>query len=660
MNRGIRTEQVGTGHGAVTTRGAGPSDVSAAPGGGGMPLPRGTYDFELRIGVPRAQLVDWKIACTGAEERGGQVGQTFEDYRAQRLTQLTHAREQQAKIYARAVAQPPPNVVVVARPPVARVVTPIGQVEVRPAPVIVREDVREDVREAQEPQAQEIDVPPVTELPPGDHGQGTFPARVRVVLPSDGVCAVTALADDPGVNAFYSVTRERDLGVEAAERKQRVYVGAVSTRGQMTERLVAYGADPLAKQHRLEAEARVRAEAEARRGAELARQREIELRVDGERRQREAEGAAKRREREAVLELERHERWVLEQELAERAEEMQYAVAWEAEAPARARADLVIYQKEVSIRWRLTLIAWLVTHGHADPDRRGRIARAQAARERELQARFLIKLEIERTERERLIRIRMEQDREELERRREAERVARDERARKQQLQAQRDAEKAARWEAERAERENREAIVRARRDKEARELAELELRRANEATRIRQTVVSSLIGFGARLRPPMPELRLESPGPTPFDGAQWAAGRWEWNSIRTEWQWRGGGWRDTTRFGHSGGEAVVTTTVAVEPTPTLVVEPAVTTVVSTHAPVVGTPVVIVVGGNAHPGYQPRPSSQRPTRPQPAAQPRPGYQPRPSTRRPSPATREPARPMPGPQTKQADDDKRRR
>jgi hypothetical protein len=632
IHGGIRTEQVGTGHGTVTTRGAGASEVSAAPGGGGMPLPRGTYDFELRIGVPRAQLVDWKVTCTGVEERQGQVGQAFEDYKEHRLAQLTREREQQAKIYARAVTQPPPNVVVVARPPVARVVTPIGRVDVQP--VVVRE-----------PSAQvnvDVEVPPVTELPPGDHGQGTFPARVRVVMPADGVCAITALADDPGVNAFYSVTRQRDLGVEAAERKQVVYVGAVTMRGRLTERLVAYGADPLAKQRRLDAEARARADAEARRGAELARQREVELRVDEERRlqreaersQREAAEAAKRREREVEL----RERWLLEQEQAERAQELAYAVAWEAEAPARAAADLLIYQKEVSIRWRLTLIAWLVTHGHADPDRRGRIARARAQREQELQAGLRIKLEIERTERERLIRIRMEQDRKELERQREADRIAREERARTQRLQEQREQE-------QRAERENREAIERARRERAATELAELELRRARAATRIRQTVVGTLIGYGAKLRPPMPELRIENPGPAPFDGAQWAAGRWEWNSLRTEWQWRGGGWRDTTRFGRTGGEAVVTNTVVVEPAPTVVVEPpVVTTVVST--PVVVTPAVVIEVGR--PGYQPRPSYQRP---RPTARP---YQPRPSAQRPAPR-----RPAPA-QAPQSDDDKRRR
>ncbi len=161
--------------------------------------------------------------------------------------------------------------------------------------------------------------------------------------------------------------------------------------------------------------------------------------------------------------------------------------------------------------------------------------------------------------------------------------------------------------------------------------------------------MVGTLIGYGAKLRPPMPELRLESPGPAPFDGAQWAAGRWEWNAIRTEWQWRGGGWRDSTRFGHTGGDAVVVSrTVVVEPAPTIVVEPpTVTTVVST--PVVVTPPVVIEVGR--PGYQPRPTYQRPARP---------YQPRPSTQRPQrqepPATR---RPLPAKAT-QVDDDKRRR
>lgn len=673
-HRGIVTEPVGTGHGVVSTRGA-TSDVSAAPGGGGMTLPRGTYDFELRIGVPRAQLVDWRIACTGVE-KSGQVGQAFEDYKEHRLAQLTKEREQQAKIYARALNQPPPASVVVVARPGARVITPVGRVEVRPAPVVVRGEAQ--VPPVPEPREVEVEVPPVTELPPGDAGQGVFPARVRVVLAADGVCAITATADDPNVNAFYSVTRERDLGIEAAQRKQLVYVGAVTTRGRVNERLVALGADPLAKQRRLEADARARAEAERKRGEELARQREAELQVNLElkrkadaeaavRARREGEAAARleieRIEREAAAEVARRERWAIEQEEAQRAQELEYAAAWEAEAPARARMELLIYQKEVSIRWRLTIIGYLVGHG-ADPDRRGRIARAAAAREAELQAKLQIKLEIERIERERLIRIRMEEDRKELERKRESERVAREQRE-------QRDRERQARLDAERAERENREAIERDRRERTERERAEsdrlkraqlaaLELRRTTEVAHIRQTIVSSLIGFGAKLRPPMPALRIEEPGPAPFDGAVWAAGRWEWSSIRVEWQWRGGGWRDSTRFGQTGGETVaVRRSVEVEPAPLVVIERPVTTVTTTVvAPV--TPAVIEV--NARPSYEPRPRPTYQPRPRPAYQPRPsqprpsaGYQPRPQ---PKPAaTRQPTAVKPG---ASRDDEQRRR
>lgn len=631
----IRTEHLGTGHGLVTTRaaGGGESDASAAPGGGGMPLPRGTYEIDLRIGVPRAQLVDWQIRCTGAEEQHGQVGQAFDDYRDQRLAELTRQREQQARVQARVLAQPPPPPTTVVVRPRGRieVATPVGGVVVRPAPVVVAADapppppapVASDAGDAA------IDVPPVTELPPGDLGQGVYPARVRVVTARDGACTITAVADDPNVSAFYSVTRIRDLGVEAAERKQMIYVGAVGLRARVTEQLVAYGADPAAKQRRLEAEARARAEAEARRGAELARQREVELQIDVERRRKADAEAALRRQREAREEAERQRQAEIAAELEERRRQAEVAAAWEAEAPARARAELLIHQKEVSIRWRLTLIAWLVGECHADPDRRGRIARARAQREREAQARLELRLEIERRERERLIRIRMEQDRLELEREREAMRVAREERARTQQLEQERERERLARWEAERAERETRAAIEGARREREARERAELVAHRTHEAVRIRTAVIDSLIGLGAKLRPPMPAPRVEEPGPPPFEGAAWAAGRWEWISLRAEWQWRGGGWRDTTRFGRTGGETVVhTDTVVVAPPPTTTVIVAPPT--PPPAVIVGTPAVVIdvqaPRPRPRPTYRPRPRDTYQPKPRTTYQPKPRAQ----------------------------------
>jgi hypothetical protein len=613
----IRTELVGTGHGVVTTRAnGGSSEPSAAPGGGGIPLPRGTYDFDLRIGVSRTQLVDWKVTCAGAEQTGT-VGEAFDAYRERRLARLEQEREQQAKYLAQATTQPPPPVdtgeagrtmVVVARPPVATVRTPVGRVVVAPGPVVTRTQVHAP------PPAPVVAIDGPLELPPGDLGQGVFPARVRVVTQADGVCQVTALADDPNVSAFFSVTRVRDLGVEEAERKQLVYVGAVDTRGKLTEKLIAYGADPDAKQRRLDAEAKLRAEAEAKRNAELATRHAIEQQVAHERRLKEVdEEQARRLRREAEAEKLRLQRVAAEHDRRIKAE-LEARAKWEADAPKRAALELELRQREVSIKYRLTLIAWLVGECHADPDRRGRIAREEERVRRERQAKLEIRLEIERIERERILRIKLE-----------AERVQRE------KLQAERER----RIAADRAERqrrdeelENQRAIERSRRERESRELAELELRRTNEAMRVRTTLTGHLVAFGARIRPPRPELRHENPGPTPFDGAVWASGRWEWISMRGEWVWHGGGWRDSGRgFGEAGSVANERPTVIVETAPPPITTTTVT-VETAPPPVVIVPsptVVIEVGGRVAPrgnGYRPRGDSYRPA-------PRKGYRPTP-------------------------------
>jgi hypothetical protein len=53
----------------------------------------------------------------------------------------------------------------------------------------------------------------------------------------------------------------------------------------------------------------------------------------------------------------------------------------------------------------------------------------------------------------------------------------------------------------------------------------------------------------------------IENPGDLPFEGAVWMAGHWTWVSMRGEWIWTNGGWRDTGRFGDTGGHTVVVKT---------------------------------------------------------------------------------------------------
>lgn len=236
-----RTELVGHGNGTVSPRvGAGTSDPVAAPGAGGIQLPQGTYELAMRFDVPRAQLVDWRLACPGVDV-AGQVGETFEQYRERRLGELRRAAEQDA-----ARRESAANLVVGAITPRARV----GNVEAR---AHVEVHVQPDA---------------VAELPPGDAGAGTLVASARVITAGDGVCALQVSADDPGVRAAFTVTRIRDLEAEQRMRTMAAREVAVRARGQLTAQLVTAGADPEVARAKLAAEAaardRVRVEAEAR------------------------------------------------------------------------------------------------------------------------------------------------------------------------------------------------------------------------------------------------------------------------------------------------------------------------------------------------------------------------------------------------------------
>src|SRR5687767_258429 len=83
----IRYDVVGNDTAPVLPRGA------AAPAPvGGIALARGQYRFALTFDVPRAQIVEWTVACPGSEQRGT-VGETFESYRARRLVELQRQRE---------------------------------------------------------------------------------------------------------------------------------------------------------------------------------------------------------------------------------------------------------------------------------------------------------------------------------------------------------------------------------------------------------------------------------------------------------------------------------------------------------------------------------------------------------------------------------------
>ncbi len=653
----IRTELVATGHGLVTARTASGTTATgttaAAPGSGGVALPRGTYEVALRFGVPRAQLVDWHIACPGVDV-GGTAGESFDDYRERRLKVLaaereTRRRRAEAAASAAPPAPPAPTIATIETPAVGgEIATPIGTVRAG-AGTVVRTEVRTPPPPSATPVAEVIapdpDAPLV--LPPGDDGHGIVPATTRFDTTAAGACIVTAVADDPNVTAFYSFTRIRNLGVEAAERKQAVYVHAVGVRGRLSNRLVAYGADRDARLRRREAEARNRREAEARARAELARREDARrqageaARLRAEKQRAEAERA--HAEREHVANDETHETAHETHETHETHDVMTARERCEAARARRtihrdehhvasghassehvvdessdARVDIhhdhtvserVDAEHEVTetvdecgnldrtdreridierieherlvieraLRYRRTLVGWLVGHGgDLALYERHRIERLRIERERIER----IRIERERIEHERLERERVARERERLERERET-RLER---------------ERQARLERERLERER------------------LERERTERALRVRRTVIGELIAAGAHLRPPRPAPLPEHPGDAPFDGAIWTEGRWSWLSLQGRWEWTAGGWSDPDRFGDAGssGPAVVSRAVTVEeaPPPTVTTTTTTTVVTSPPPPVVVAPrpsVVIEVGPVVRDHRVPRP-----------------------------------------------------
>jgi hypothetical protein len=595
-----RTEVVGAGNALVTSRSAA---GSTAPGAG-IQLPRGSYDLAMRFDIPHAQIIDWRVSCPGVDEHGA-VGEAYDAYRTRRLDELRARREADRKRMA-AVTGAIAGAVAPRVRTETRVVTPSGEVVVR------REVVTPVVVEPPPP----VDV---VVLPDWDTGRGTLGAKIHIDTHGDGACAITAAADDTNIRASFQVVRIHDLGLEAAERKQASFVGAVAVRGRIAAQLVTYGADESARQRRLDAAAHARAEAEARAGAEARARAEAELRVSAEATARAEADARLRLEAKARADAEASARAKAEAragaeararieaelrvstEASERALrlrlEAEAHARWVAEAPARARAELIVRQRTYAYTLRSHLVAWLVTECHADAGRRARLELERTERDRVL----AIRIEAERVERERLLAIRIEAERvermrieaihqRELAIRLDAERAQVAERDR---IRAIHERELAIRLDAERAERARKAALV-----------AELEQRRIDGALRIRTQLTGYLVASGARIRPPRPEALAENPGSAPFPGARWTFGHWSWTN--TQWLWTAGGWSDPDTFGATGGEVAVTRPVYVPEPVVTVVAPPITivrdapvrpgvTIIGDHrndAPVVRTPSV--------------------------------------------------------------------
>ena len=80
----FKREVISTGGAAVQPRGADGSAPATT-----IQLGRGNYDIALAFNVPRAQVIEFELACEGQAVRRGQAGETFEAYRVRRLALRT-------------------------------------------------------------------------------------------------------------------------------------------------------------------------------------------------------------------------------------------------------------------------------------------------------------------------------------------------------------------------------------------------------------------------------------------------------------------------------------------------------------------------------------------------------------------------------------------
>ncbi len=256
-----RTELIG--HGVAII---GPAPIGAPP----VAIVPGDYEIAVHFSVPRAQIVDWKVACADATA-DGQLGETFDAYRGRRIAELRHDRDQKkATISAITGAL----VGTVAPPVQARVSVPGGQATATVSPGAA---VGSAVADA----AVSDDIV----LPPGDVGGGTLTKKIRLAAATAGNCSLTATADDPVVGTF-DVTRIHDLAAEARAADELRRAAAIDVRAHVVAQLTASGADPelrlrLAAVATAEANRRaaiVTAEANAR----LAVAFELRARIEGE------------------------------------------------------------------------------------------------------------------------------------------------------------------------------------------------------------------------------------------------------------------------------------------------------------------------------------------------------------------------------------------
>ncbi len=470
-----------------------------------MPLGTGTYDLQLNIMSPRAQVVNYEWVCqpTGgvAFTRAGNVGQSFAEFRTARLEQLNRERKvhadrlaQQAQ-YALTHPTPPPAQPTYGQPqPVygqpqpaygqpqpaygqpavvasgqitANVNTPVGSVNAGillngqsstpvppapPAPIAVAAPVVLTVD----------DFAPLVELPAGDLGGGQMTTLVHMSVTADSQCHIRVVAEEPTTQTLYKLTRMRDLEAEARIGAMTATTHAVRARTAFTSSLVALGADiNLREQRRLAA---VELKVHQQRLASIEAGASIRVR------ERQA-GIAAAANIEASLQIDaQHER--------------QYQLEYQ---QAELRANMAMTAR--------TSLVSLCVAGGADLNRRARLL--QLEKQRVVWA-FQIRSSWEQS----LIRSGANPD-----------------------LRA-----------------ELRVSVDNQRAQKRAKVFADQQLR-LSLALQAQTQLTGYLVGLGAVARPPMPapidDFRSEAPSPE----FGWRAGNWVWANL--QWTWISGGWID-------------------------------------------------------------------------------------------------------------------
>ncbi len=253
-----RTEVVGSGNAIIQPRGGIAGAATAAESGrpwavgGGIQLPAGSYDLALAFDVPRAQVVDWTVTCPGVD-LAGSTGESFEQFRERRFAEIRAQRERDAQQAAAAT-----NLVLGAVTPTVRV-----------GNAAVSGSVRVEAQ---------VDAAPIV-LAPHDVGANHLTSTTHVDTTGDGVCAVTAIADDANVLGTYRVTRVRDLHAEAQQRANQQQLAALELRGHLKGQLIAGGASAAVRTARIDALAATRARAQAEAAARVQVRIDLEARA---------------------------------------------------------------------------------------------------------------------------------------------------------------------------------------------------------------------------------------------------------------------------------------------------------------------------------------------------------------------------------------------